>query len=191
MKRNIYISGIHSESMNYKYKIIDRFKGRKYKASEELYTFDMTFEQDSEESIKIGKNIARTDVTVVLISRSVLESNWIPLEVKYSLEGFSNTKTELKPNGVIGVVIPDKGNDYSYIMKKGLKGIWRADKTKLPEIISSNINNEKVIQNKNNVSYDSFISVYRWEDFVRNFESCINIAYDKATNLYENYNISK
>ena len=35
MKRNIYISYIHSDSANFKFKIMDKFKGRKYKFSDE------------------------------------------------------------------------------------------------------------------------------------------------------------
>ncbi len=187
MKRNIYISNIHSESMNYKHKIMDRFKGRKYKHSEESFDVTTTLKNGSDEVIKMEKNVLRTDVTVVLISRSILDAAWIPYEVGFSLKG----QNESKPNGVVGVVIPDIGNDYSYIMKKGSKGIWQADKKKLPSVISLNMLNEKVTQNKNNINYDSFISVYRWEDFVRNFDNCINIAYDKASNLSEDYNITK
>lgn len=192
MKKNIYLSYIDTESMNYKNKIIDRFKGRKYKHSEATYTTaTTTFEKDSDELIKLAKNVSRADVTVVLITRSILESAWIPLEVGYSLEGLITSKSTPKPKGVIGVVIPDKGNDYSYMMKKGMKGIWMSDKKKLPNIISSNMHNEKVMQNKNNINYDSFISVYRWEDFIRDFENCINVAYDKANNHFEEYNITK
>lgn len=139
----------------------------------------------------MGKNVSRKDVTVVLISRSILESSWIPLEVEYSLKVRSEPESKSRPNGVIGVVIPDKGNDYSYIMKKGSKGIWKADTSKLPVIISSNIHNEKEIQNKNNIHYDSFISIYRWEDFIGAFDTCINSAYDKAINYFEDYNINK
>lgn len=191
MKKNIYLSYIDSESMNYKNKITDRFKGRKYKHSEATFTTaNTTFEPGSDASIKLAKNVSRADVTVVLISRSILESTWIPLEVGYSLKGISTSKAKPQPKGVIGVVIPDKGNDYSYMMKKGMKGIWMSDKKKLPNVIAANMHNEKVLQNKHDINYDSFISVYRWEDFIRDFENCINVAYDKATNHFEDYNIS-
>jgi len=192
MKRNIYISYIDSESMNYKTKIMDKFKGRKYKYSDESYSLSETkFEENSDELTKLAKNVSRADVTVVLISRSILDSSWIPLEVGYSLEVVSDSKAQPKPKGVIGVVIPDKGNDYSYIMKKGMKGRWKADTNKLPVIISSNILNEKEVQNKNNIHYDSFISIYRWEDFIGAFETCINSAYDKANNYFDDYNVNQ
>ncbi len=184
MKRNIYISYIHSDSMNFKFKIMDKFKGRKYKYSNE----DTDLLPHTEESLlKLEKKISHTDVTVVLISRNILSSDTIPYEIKYSLNNTFSSSTK----GIIGVVIPDKGNDYSYIMKKGQKGIWGVDKTKLPEIISSNIHNEIVIQNKNNVNYDSFISIYRWEDFIRDFDKCVNIAYEKANEYLSEYCISK
>ena len=185
MKRNVYISYIHSDAMNFKFKIMDKFKGRKYKFSDEKA---MTESLETEESlIKLEKKISIMDVTVVLISRNILDSTHIPLEVKYSLENqFARAS-----KGVIGVVIPDKGNDYSYIMKKGLKGIWSADKSKLPAIISSNTHNEVVLQNKHNVTYDSFISIYRWEDFVKDFDNCVNIAYEKATQYIDEYKITK
>lgn len=191
MKRNVYISYINDEATNYKHKILDRFKGRKYKHSNESYNTNTKINDDRDEQIILAKNISRTDVTVVLISRSILESEWIPFEVGYSLDLTSEFEKLTTPKGVIGVVIPDKGNDYSYIMKKGLKGIWLADKTKLPNVISDNMHNEKVLQNKFNVNYDSYISVYRWEDFIRDFDNCIAIAYDKAINHFEDYNITK
>ena len=184
MKRNIYISYIHSDSMNFKFKIMDKFKGRKYKYSSE----DTNSTSTTEESLlKLEKKISHMDVTVVLISRNILNSNHIPLEIKYSLDNtFSNS-----PKGIIGVVIPDKGNDYSYIMKKGPKNIWGVDKSKLPIIISSNIHNELVLQNKNNVNYDSFISIYRWEDFKKDFDNCVTIAYEKANQYLNEYKITK
>lgn len=190
MKRNIYLSYIHSDSMNFKFKILDRFKGRKYKISEESYDILNKDNNPSEEELlKLEKKISKSDVTVVLISRNVLESKWIPLEVQYSIDSTNLFTSETSHKGIIGVVIPDKGNDYSYLMTKGRKGIWSVDKSKLPNIISANIHNEKVVQNKNNVNYDSFISVYRWEDFIRDFEGCINAAYDKANNFSEEYEI--
>lgn len=191
MKRNIYISYINNESMNFKNKIMDNFKGRKYKHTDETYDVaTTTFDENSDELIKIGKSVSRMDVTVVLITRSILESSWIPYEIGYSLDVFSDSKAIAKPKGVIGVVIPDKGNDYSYMMKKGSKGIWRANTSKLPTIMTSNILNEKELQNKNNIHYDSYISIYRWEDFIRDFETCINSAYDKANNYFEDYKIT-
>lgn len=192
MKRNIYISYIDGESKNFRNKIIDKFKGRKYKHSDETYLVDTTkVGEDNDELLKIAKNVSRTDVTVVLITRSILNSSWIPVEVGYSLDVITNSKAEPKPKGIVGVVIPDKGNDYSYMMKKGAKGIWKADKSKLPSIITTNMHNEKVVQNKNNINYDSFISVYRWEDFVVNFDTIVNSAYDKASNYFEDYSITK
>jgi len=192
MKRNIYISYINSESKNFKFKIMDKFKGRKYKFSDENFDITSTNIFQSEESLsKLAKKITQSDVTVVLISRNILESKWIPLEVKYSLALPKFKDHTTKPKGIVGVVIPDKGNDYSYIMKKGSKGIWSVDKDKLPDIISSNIHNEKVIQNKNNINFDSYISVYRWEDFIGTFDNCVNAAYEKATTYLEDYNITK
>jgi hypothetical protein len=164
--------------------MMDKFKGRKYKYSNE----DTNLTANTEESLlKLEKNISRMDVTVVLISRNILDSNTVPYEIKYSLDNSFSNSTK----GIIGVVIPDKGNDYSYIMKKEQKGIWGVDKNKLPDIISSNIHNELVIQNKNNVNYDSFISVYRWEDFIRDFDNCVNIAYEKANEQLNEYRIAK
>ena len=177
--------------MNYKFKLMDRFKGRKYKHTDESFDVNTTTLENEEDQVLLAKNISRTDVTVVFISRSVLESKWIPLEVAYSLDLTTHLPKIEKPRGIVGVVIPDKGNDYSYMMKKGKKGIWYADKDKLPAIISSNMFNEKVIQNKYNVDYNSFISLYRWEDFLYSFDKIINAAYDKATNTFEDYNITK
>lgn len=192
MKKNIYLSYIHSDSMNFKFKILDRFKGRKYKISEESYDINsQSINQSEEELSKLEKKISKSDVTVVLISKNVLDSKWIPLEVQYSIDSTNSLNNETSHKGIVGVVIPEKGNDYSYIMKKGMKGIWSVDKSKLPNIISANIHNEKVVQNKNNVNYDSFISVYRWEDFIRDFEGCINAAYDKATNYSNEYDITR
>ncbi len=177
--------------MNFKNKIMDKFKGRKYKCSDESFNISTTeFKENDDQLIKLGKNVSRTDVTVVLISRSILESTWIPYEIGYSLNVFSDSKTQSKPKGVIGVVIPDIGNDYSYMLKKGSKGIWRPNINKLPDVLSSNILNEKELQNKNNIHYDSYISIYRWEDFIRDFDTCINSAYDKATNYFDDYNIN-
>lgn len=192
MKKNIYISYIHSDAMNFKFKIVDRFKGRKYKFSNEEYDVNVKdFEKNEESLFKLNKKVAHSDVTVVLISKNILESKWIDEEVKASLQTQTPSGRAVPPKGVLGVVIPEKGNDYSYIMAKGKKGIWRVDQSKLPTIISANMLNEKVIQNKHDVNYDSFISVYRWEDFIRDFENCIIVAYNKATENAEDYNITK
>ena len=170
--------------MNFRFKIMDKFKGRKYKYSNE----ETNLTSDTEESLlKLEKKISHMDVTLVLISRNILNSNRIPLEIKYSLDNTFSSSTK----GIIGVVVPDKGNDYSYIMKKGPKGIWGVDKSKLPTLISSNIHNELVLQNKNNVNYDSFISIYRWEDFIKDFDNCVNIAYEKANEYLKEYKITK
>ncbi len=182
MKKNVYISYIHSDSQNFKFKIMDKFKGRKYKYSPE--DSDVILNEETLE--KIEKKISHSDVTVVLISKNIIENELIPLEIRYSL----NSSTETTPKGVIGVVIPERGNDYSYLMKKGQKNIWRADLSKLPSILSSNTLNEVTIQNKNNVNYDSFISIYRWEDFIKDFDNCINIAYEKATEHLDDYKIT-
>jgi hypothetical protein len=191
MKRNIYISFIHDEAKNFKFKMVENHKGRKYKFSNELFDLtSTTFEQDKDAVELLAKNISRTDVTVVLITKSILECNWIPLEVKLSLDLTEHLPNHTKPKGIIGVVIPEKGNDYSYIMKKGLKGLWYADKEKLPEIISANMHNEIKVQNKYNKNFDSYISVYRWDNFVSDFDNCINIAYDKANKHFEDYEIT-
>jgi len=191
MKKNVYISYINAESTNFKFKLMDRFKGRKYKHSEESFDITTTTLENVEDQLLLAKNISRTDVTVVFITRSVLESKWIPLEVAYSLDLTEHLPKLTTPRGIVGVVIPEKGNDYSYMMKKGKKGIWYADKDKLPTIISNNMFNEKVIQNKYNINYNSYISVYRWEDFVYSFDKIVNAAYDKATNTFEDYKITK
>jgi|LGOV01.1.fsa_nt_gb hypothetical protein len=191
MKKNVYISYINAESTNFKFKLTDRFKGRKYKSSEESFDIATTTLDNVDDRLQLAKNISRTDVTVVFITRSVLESKWIPLEVAYSLDLTEHLPKLTQPKGIVGVVIPEKGNDYSYMMKKGKKGIWYADKDKLPTIISSNMFNEKVIQNKYNINYNSYISIYRWEDFVYSFDKIVNAAYDKATNTFEDYNITK
>ena len=104
MKRNIYISYIHSDSMNYKFKIMDKFKGRKYKFSEE--EINSTILSD-ETLLKLEKKVSHMDVTVVLLSRNIIKSNMIPLEIEYSL--YNNHSKSTK--GIIGVVIPDTGND--------------------------------------------------------------------------------
>jgi len=192
MKKNIYLSYIHSDSMNFKFKLTDKFKGRKYKFSDEAFDPMSTGASQTEDDLmKLAKKISHMDVTVVFISRNILESKWIPYEVEYSLDVTKYFDKITKPKGIVGVVIPDKGNDYSYFMSKGKKGIWGVDKTKLPRVIAENIHNEVTLQNKNNVNYDSFISVYRWEDFVRNFDICIDAAFDKATNYFEDYVITK
>ena len=120
MKKNVYISYIHAESMNYKFKIMDKFKGRKYKLSDESYGIsDQSLEPTDEHITKMAKNISHSEITVVLISRGILQSTWIPLEVESSLDPTKLFTRVPLPKGVLGVVIPDKGNDYSYIMRKG------------------------------------------------------------------------
>lgn len=190
MKKNVYISHIHAEAANYKFKLMDRFKGRKYKYSDESFDIATTTLEDNEDQLLLAKNISRADITVVLITRSVLEAKWIPLEVEYSLDLTEHLPKLSKPRGIVGVVIPDKGNDYSYMMKKGKKGIWYVNMDKLPKIISANMYNEKVIQNKFDINYDSYISVYRWEDFLYSYDKILNAAYDKAYNIAD-YKITK
>ena len=56
MKRNIYISYIHEDSNNFKFKIMDRFKGRKYKLSDEETDSTIRSEEDL---LKIAKKISQ------------------------------------------------------------------------------------------------------------------------------------
>ena len=87
MKKNIYLSYIHSDSMNFKFKLTDRFKGRKYKFSNE--SFDPTSNDskpNKDELMKLAKRVSHMDITVVFISKNILESKWIPYEVEYSLD---------------------------------------------------------------------------------------------------------
>jgi len=191
MKRNIYISFIQSESFNYKFKMLDKYKGRKYKFSDESY--DITLPQDTptEESLlKLAKNIAHSEVTIVFITRGVLESAWIPLEVKYSLELPGDINKASTHKGILAVVIPDKGNNYGYALEQGKKGLWRPIPGVLPAIITDNMFNEKNIQNKYNVHYESYISVYRWEELLRSFDYIVEAAYNKATNFFDEYNVT-
>jgi len=170
--------------------MLDKYKGRKYKFSDDSYDIKVPQTEPTEESLlKLAKNIAHSEVTIVFITRGILESKWIPLEINYSLNVPNDINKASTHKGILAVVIPDKGNDYSYILKQDRKGMWRPNKDLLPPVIWNNMFNEKEIQNKNNIHYESYISVYRWEELLRSFDYIVEAAYNKATNFYDEYNV--
>lgn len=166
----------------------------------------------SEEVIweKLKNSIYDSTLTIVFISPSMKESikadkdQWIPWEVSFSLKETSRRDSNGNPiasrtNAMIGVVIPDCNNLYSYYyetMNCCSVHCRRHHTEKLFDIMARNMFNYKK-GNKidcGNGSYwsgkHSFIDTVKWGDFINSMDNYIDEAY-KIRDDIDNYEISK
>ncbi|MFK5883826.1 MAG: TIR domain-containing protein [Candidatus Izemoplasma sp.] len=187
MKKSIFISFKYSESLKFKNKLTGLLGSREYRFYGQKFENPIiTIENEEIVFNTLSDKIFQTHVTIVLITQGVLDSTWIPKEIAYSLKEIKKGKATRR-SGVIGVIIPKKGNDYSYIMNKNKYGEFSIKKSLLPDIIKNNINNELTGKSKTDFDYNSFISIYRWDDFSKRAEEIIDIAYLKATEYRKDY----
>ncbi len=165
---------------------------------------DLSDFQDSTIETKLKSKIFDSSVTIVFISPNMKDptlnesDQWIPWEVSYSLRN-KKKKTSTggyqcsKPNGLIGVVLPDSNGSYDYYIKRHnccASPCVGYHQEITFQIISTNQFNKSnpcsyVCSNGDKVySGDhSYMEIVKWSDFINNYAKYVQRAKDRQSNL--------
>lgn len=140
-----------------------------------------------------------TSVTILVISPEMLESNWIPWEIQYSLEVIKRGDLYSSSNGVVGVIKKILGG-YSWIKTSKMQSdgciTSSYDSSKLLKIVDKNRCNQtpKVYACEHCKSIDwlngSYIALVEEDEFLNDPSRFIDNAFDKSQHL-SNYDIHK
>ncbi len=159
----------------------------------------------SEDAIaeKLKDRIYDSSVTVVFISKGMKEEyktekqQWIPWEVSYSLKEISRGGRTSLTNAVLAVVLPDENGSYEYFITRNEEcGSVMLQTNFLFPIMKKNMFNVKkptTSECNGNTLYhglSSYINTVKWNEFIKNYKTQINIA----VGIFENrddYDISK
>lgn len=200
MGRKVFVSYKYSDSERVKHyyrdKLIDLLVGDgNFYEGETSDSPDLTDTTTDNIRRVLRDSIYQTSVTVVFISPSMHLSEWIPWEISYSLKTIKRASRNSRPNGVIGVILPDDFGKYSYFVNKNSCDNRVFTDKLLPEIIKNNRFNIKVggIQGDcgktYNSDYGSYISFYEWDTFIDDYKNLIEIAIEKSTDKFEEYKV--
>lgn len=121
---------------------------------------------------KLKDKIFDSSITIVLISPNMKESRrweksqWIPWEISYSLRETPRSNYTSHSNAILGVVLPDQYDNYSYY-----------NTMTLFDILKKNID-------------IGYIPIVKWDDFKYNCDYYLDKAYQAQKNTPK-YQISK
>lgn len=192
MVKRVFISYKYPEGVGYRERLVSKLEKRTYKyLGENNKTKDISHFDDAAIGSILGRKIYSTDVTIILVSPNISESDWIPWEVSYSLRKIRRPNINSSRNGMIAVVLPDRFNRYDYIFSRTFAGD-SINTRNLPDIISNNMFNatDESRHNSSDTRFGSYISIYRWDEFCDNMNEIINTAYTKSVNMTHLFNIT-
>lgn len=151
--------------------------------------------KDSTIQTSLKKKIFRSSVTIVLISKGMIDSQkpekeqWIPWEISYSLRQVKRADRISRANGILGVILPDESNSYNWYLTYDAECKCRNHNTSLLfKILRDNMFNEKVPT----ISYCKGYKVYSGEySFIKNvtwdnFKENPNLFLDKSIEIRDN-----
>ena len=200
MARKTFISYKFSEAQSLRDTILESLgEDASYYQGETAESPDLT--DTSTENIK--KNLTDmmygTSVTIVILSPSIKESDWIDWEIEYCLKEISRSGRTSKTNGIVGVVQKVDGG-YDWLVSKNTKDdgctVRSVSKEPLLDIINNNRFNRPQHDHactdcKTYSQLDgSFISIVDEEDFLKDPDKYIENAYSKSES-YEEFDFVK
>lgn len=201
MARKTFISYKYSEAQKLRDDIIKALgKDATYYKGETSDSPDLT--DTSTENIK--KNLAdmiyNTSVTILIISKNMKKSKWIPWEISYCLKEINRDGRVSKSNGIVGV-IKEEDNSYDWFLEEEENeyhdGICVSyNESKVPDIVRKNrYNSNPIIYHcgkckKYDSNYGSYISYVKEKEFLKNPNKYIEIAYEKSNDI-DKYKIVK
>ena len=158
---------------------------------------DMGTLADATIGSKLGDKIFDSSLTIVLISKGMKNTSpetdqWIPWEISYSLKEQSREGGRSKTNAVLAVILPDENGSYDYYITSNPNcNSVTYHTSKLFQILKENMFNhkkkEESIRECNGTKiYEgrpSFIHSVKWEQFVKNINTYINIALEIRQNI--------
>lgn len=200
MAHKTFISYKYSEAKELRDRIVDSLgDDARYYQGETSESPDMSDNTTDYIKDKLKDMIYSTTVTIVVISPSMQQSNWIDWEIEYSLKQIKRGDNTSSTNGVVGVVMKYNG-DYSWLRPSTTNSDGHTAILTNNEYLYDIIINNRFNQNpeeytcdicKNvNVLTGSYISLINEEDFLADPNKYIDNAYDKSKNT-KNYNISR
>lgn len=146
--------------------------------------------------------IAKSQVTVIILSPQMSLSNWIDTEISYSLRYFTavdekGVKIKHKRNGIVGVLLKGE-NEYNWAMQPqgDIHLGTQYNETKFCDLVKDNRRNriDSPCRARKGVSYceeeDSYISIVTEDDFLENIHTHIHRAYQKSL-MKQSYAIQK
>ena len=135
-----------------------------------------------------------TSVTIVILSPSIKESNWIDWEIEYSLKEISRNGRTSKTNGIVGVVQKINGG-YDWLVSISTKDDDCTVRTVSKEPLLDIINNNRFNRPKHEHActdckttsqlYGSYISIIDEDVFLKDPEKYIENAYLKSESFEE------
>lgn len=200
MARKTFISYKFSDARGVRDRIIESLgNGASYYRGETSDSPNLTDLKTETIKKKLKDMIYGTSVTIVVLSPDMLDSEWIPWEIEYSLKEQKRGDVHSHANGIVAVIKKANGS-YSWIKTSNLQAdgcnTLSYDLDKVPDIIKENRMNQTPIvyacENCKSVdrltgSYISFISE---DDFLANPSRYIENAYSKSKKL-DNYDVTK
>lgn len=166
---------------------------------------DLSNFKDSTIESKLRDKIYDSSVTIVLISKNMKEfyareeDQWIPWEISYSLKEHTRNGRTSATNAVLAVVIPDQNSSYDYYLteyKCNNCSCRILDTQKLFGILKNNMFNQinkSILECSTHTiytGYSSYIHTVKWDDFIKDINTYINIAIKINDNISD-YKISK
>ncbi|KFZ26381.1 MAG: hypothetical protein KQ78_01322 [Candidatus Izimaplasma bacterium HR2] len=192
MDKRIFISYKYPEGNRYRDKLIKKLENGSYKyLGETNKSKDISLLDDAAIGSLLSDKIYSTHVTVILISPSILDSDWIPWEVSYSLRVINRANRNSSRNGVVAIVIPDQNGSYDYAITKTDEGNT-IHTSRLPGIIGRNMFNatDESRHETTSKEFGSYISMYRWNEFCNDLNEIIDTAYTKSQTMTHLFDIT-
>ncbi|PEE68083.1 MULTISPECIES: TIR domain-containing protein [Bacillus cereus group] len=193
MAHKTFISYKYSEACTLRDDIIDSLgKDATYYKGETSDSPDLTDTTTDNIKCKLRDMIYDTSVTIVIISPSMTQSQWIDWELEYSLKEITRADRTSRSNGIVGVIMKHNGG-YGWIESKQQEkdgcSVVYLDGSKLYGIIKNNRHNLKnpeyccdECQSWDKLS-GSYISLIREEVFLKKPNFYIENAYEKSKNI--------